>query len=95
MAIDAILGDEERYTATNEGSTQAAEAVLLAARQDAQAFVDEFGQPIDPSATDWDAEAFAMVAADLRLDGDDRNELWPIYQAELVAETARLAGEAS
>lgn len=70
-------------------------AVVRAAHEDAAAFVEEFGEALDPAATDWDAEAFATSRGSAPLYDVLPEELWdaawPIYQAALVAETERLA----
>lgn len=69
----------------------AKEAVLEEAMSDALAFVEEFGEPIDPASTDWDGEAWGEVCRHYSLDAFEfYDELWPIYQAALVAETVRL-----
>lgn len=64
--------------------------VRKAARADAALFVDEFHEVIDPTTTDWDAVAWSDTRESLPLTQDEAERLWPIYQAELVAETERL-----
>lgn len=67
-----------------------AAAVVDEARRDARAFVEEFGEAIDPAETDWDGEAWAM--ADSRRAAEEAGlDLWPLYQETLVIETRRLA----
>ncbi len=60
----------------------------------ANVFVAEHNEPIDPDATDWDAEAWAVdrhtLAVDERLVVDGRDALWLVYQDALVCETERL-----
>lgn len=76
--------------------------IETAARETAKLFVDEFGEPLDPAATDWDGEAWAhdrtafSVALRQALDRSDPlyDEAWRAYDAALVAETERLCGEA-
>jgi hypothetical protein len=61
------------------------------AREAAAGFVEEFGEPINPSKTDWDGEAWFNDRLDLGIDDDDDVEAgWPIYQTALVAETRNL-----
>jgi hypothetical protein len=68
--------------------TPTTEAVLEA-KSDAVLFADEFpGETLDPAATDWDASAWQMSDLSKR---DDADALWPVYQAALVVEVARLA----
>jgi hypothetical protein len=72
------------------------EAIRVEAKRDAQLFVDEFGEALDPSETDLDGEAWAM--ADVKrelLSDEDLQRGWEIYQSELVRETKRLAVLAS
>jgi hypothetical protein len=64
--------------------------VIAEAKKDAALFVEEFGEPIDPFKTDWDADAWADAAQNLGLDNDEYAMLWEAYQTELVAETERL-----
>lgn len=71
-------------------TAEQANAVKAEARIDAACFVDEFGEALDPAATDWDATAFDGVASKLDL-GAERDALWPVYQTELVAATRCLA----
>ena len=47
------------------------------------------GEVLDPSETDWDATAWDVDSAGLSR--EMRKELWPVYQAALIAETERLA----
>jgi hypothetical protein len=58
------------------------------ARAAAAGFFEEFGEALDPERTDWDATAWGED--NRHLPEADRDELWPIYQSELVAETERL-----
>ena len=81
-------------TATKTDYDKAKEAVLIEAKSDALAFFEEFGEPLDPALTDWDGVAWTDVVSHYNLSAFDFcDELWPIYQAALVAETKRLCGE--
>lgn len=65
--------------------------VVAEAKRDAVLFVEEFGTPLDPAATDWDGTAWEV--ADVRSDAEDAGALdaaWEVYSAALVAETKRL-----
>jgi hypothetical protein len=69
------------------------------ARRDAKLFVDEWNEPIDPSATDWDATAWGDNLSVLKRSNWTEVELnqdwlFPHYQAWLVSETERLVSEA-
>lgn len=64
-------------------------AVIEEAKKDAQLFVDEWNEPLDPETTDWDATAWADVQVKLHFNGSFEN-LWELYQSTLVAETERL-----
>jgi hypothetical protein len=69
------------------------ETVLVEAASDALQFVEEFHEPLDPTATDWDGQAFGATCDQYHLRSFPRcDDLWPIYQAALVAETRRLCG---
>jgi hypothetical protein len=72
-------------------STTQINAAKSEARIDGASFVDEFGCALDPASTDWDAEAYAVYCQDRGIEGADKNALWPLYQAELVAATQYLA----
>lgn len=65
-------------------------AVKCEARLDAVSFVDEFSEALDPAATDWDGEAWAIACSKLSLPKADIDALWPVYQGELVAATRYL-----
>jgi hypothetical protein len=75
-------------------TNERAEEVRDAARADAELFVDEFHAPLDPAKTDWDAVAWGETSRELRLEKDEDEALWPVYEAELVAETERLCAVA-
>lgn len=66
--------------------------VLITAAQ----FVDEFGEPLDGSKTDWDAEAWdddrrkLSFAKNLKSDSSLYAEAWDYYADLLEAETAAL-----
>jgi len=66
--------------------------VIAEAKSDALAFVNEFHESLDPTATDWDSEAWSNVCEHLLRGSGHTDNLWPIYQATLVAETERLCG---
>lgn len=62
------------------------------ARRDAALFVAEFGEPLDPSETDWDGSAWALASSEI--DGADQIENgFELYQSALIAETERLCAE--
>lgn len=70
------------------------------ARETAAVFANEFpGEALDPAATDWDGEAWAMDRRELERDAEQeeidwlRESGWKVYQKALVAETKRLAAE--
>jgi hypothetical protein len=69
------------------------------ARRDAKLFVDEWDEPIDPAATDWDSTAWGDCLRELRTRGDwtpdelGQDWLFPHYQSWLVKETERLVSE--
>lgn len=60
------------------------------AKETAAMFVEEFAEALDPAATDWDSTAWGEDSRGLPSEAKD--DLWPIYQAALVAETERLVG---
>jgi hypothetical protein len=63
------------------------------ARKDAKLFVRQFGEPLDPSKTDWDATAWTQVACALRGAAWTDKEIdyyKCYYDAKLVSETERL-----
>lgn len=67
------------------------------ARDDAASFVEEFGEPIDPAETDWDATGFGDLRRELQLDDylseDGIEKCYRSYVETLVAETRRLTHE--
>src|SRR3990172_4651637 len=62
--------------------------VINFAREDALAFVREFGEHINPAATDWDAVAWQFCK--LGQYEVIRDELWPIYSRELYRASTEL-----
>ncbi len=72
------------------------ERIEARARGDAQSFFDEFGEALDPEATDWDATAWQDCGGAADALGSDRaaeqvDAAFPYYQGILVSETVRLA----
>lgn len=63
------------------------------AKRTAALFFEEFGEPLDPAETDWDATAWDFDAGDLRLSDTQQDKYWDFYQAALIAETYRLCGQ--
>ncbi len=68
------------------------EEIEKRAKLTAASFVEEFGEPLDPATTDWDAVAWNEDRRGLGLNpaSSDHDEWWPIYQASLIAETEQL-----
>jgi hypothetical protein len=71
------------------------EAVVKVAKEDARLFFQEFQQPLEPTATEWDTTAWqdsrdVVEAVD---EEADPAEYWEVYSETLVAETQRLADE--
>jgi hypothetical protein len=64
--------------------------VVSEAKKDAAIFVEEFGEALDPSETDWDGVAWDDVSKNLGIYPDEHGVLWEVYQTELVLETERL-----
>lgn len=60
-----------------------------AAREAADLFLEEFGEPLDPAQTDWDGAAWENDSAGLS--EDEQDFFWPIYQETLVNRTKHLA----
>lgn len=58
---------------------------------DARVFFGEFHRALNPSATDWDAVAWQLC--DLGDYEDLRDQLWPQYQAQLIAVSRIMAAE--
>mgnify|MGYP003516671842 FL=1 len=72
--------------------------IMAAAKATAALFVDEFGEALDPSATDWDSTAWETDSSDLSFRDEIENcwgEAWSLYQNALVIETQRLVEVAS
>ena len=70
------------------------ELIMAAAEATAQVYVDEFCQPLDPSATDWDRVAWQEDRRDIpgneEWTGGEDMEAWELYQATLVRSTEDL-----
>jgi hypothetical protein len=67
------------------------DAVVVAqALHDAKLFVEEFDDWMDPAKTDWDAESWNRAVSTLGLDDEQRDRLWPVYDAALEAATFRM-----
>jgi len=66
--------------------------IVKRAKATAGSFVEEFGEPLDPETTDWDAVAWQDDRRDMGFDpsSSDYDEWWPVYQIALIAETERL-----
>lgn len=68
-------------------------AIEFAAAEDAHVFVDEFpGEYLDPSKTDWDAEAWSAYSESRNLKGVEGS--FELYQSTLVEEVRRLVEDA-
>lgn len=74
-------------------TTNQKDEITRLATETARMFVDEFGEQIDPAATDWDAVAWDDDRRKLSFSLEDANygEAWEFYSDELV----RLTGEMS
>jgi len=77
-------------------TTEQRNEIETAAKATAALFVEEFGEPLDPATTDWDATAWETDRSDLSfrdlLDDQVIYVLaWDLYDRTLVAETERLA----
>lgn len=57
------------------------------AKRTAALFFEEFGAPLDPAKTDWDATAWNFDAGELRLSDAKKDRYWDFYQSSLVSET--------
>lgn len=61
------------------------------ARETAKLFAEEFNEPFDSEASDWDATAWEEDRKGLDLEGDDHyGECWDWYVRCLEEETYRL-----
>jgi hypothetical protein len=72
------------------------EKIVKRAKEDAEEFVDEFGEALDGATTDWDATAWGFAEADILGDEvpkEDREGGWTLYSDVLEAETRRLVNE--
>ena len=67
-----------------------AELIALLAKADAASFVAEFNCELDPSETDWDAVAWGLC--DLGDFEADRDDLWPLYEAQIAFHTKSMIG---
>ena len=75
------------FELTDEAKTE----VIAQAKQDAELFVDEFNEQIDPKTTDWDAVGFGECRFSFHTnDPKTHDEAWELYQTTLVEETGRL-----
>jgi hypothetical protein len=77
-------------TAACEHAARARELAIGTAKLFAEENPGEF---LDPAATDWDADAWGKDSAEFPV--EHREDLWPLYQQALVAETVRLDRKAS
>lgn len=69
--------------------------IVAEAKADAALFVEEFNEALNPAATDWDAEAWALGDAHHAADASESSgDGWELYQSTLIAETLRLVTEA-
>ena len=73
----------------NANTTRAIDFVIQLALNDAKLFVEEFGEPLDSSTTDWDATAWELC--DLGEFEPDRSALWETYRSVLESESEGLA----
>jgi len=75
-------------------TTTQQEQIIEAAHEAAQMFVDDFAEPLDPLATDWDDEAWA--ADKKHIDSydtwthEESQEAWLLYEHTLVNKTEEL-----
>ncbi len=60
------------------------------AMEDAVAFVEEFEEPLDPSATDWDGTAWSDLVRTLNLTSDQAGSLWPLRTSSLSVGAASM-----
>jgi len=63
------------------------------AKESARAFVEEFGEALDPSKTDWDAIAWVEDRRHVKhfgMAGIEDVEAWEMYQAVLITETKNI-----
>ena len=60
------------------------------AAQDAWEYVQQHGEPLDPSMSEWDWAAWRVCARQFGLDPDRERELWSVYQDALVEATERM-----
>jgi hypothetical protein len=92
--LETYTTDAPVPTLADQGTDMNATLDKLVAQkacEDAALFVEEFAAPLDPAATDWDAEAWTVSRRELNLTPEQADALWPVYQSALVAETQRLA----
>src|SRR5262245_56563730 len=89
--INCQIGQQRRFKMMTQ---EQVDRIKAKAEETAQMFVDEFGEPLNPSMTDWDATAWQEDGRALFGDnGELRDEGWPIYQKTLIAETEFLAAQ--
>ena len=75
---------ETRWEVVDGVAELCAEEITAAAKADAVAFYDEFGEALDPDATDWDAVAWEVSAEGLGLSERDAALAFAVYQEALV-----------
>jgi hypothetical protein len=68
--------------------------VIELAKRDAELYVREFDEPLNPGATDWDTVQWSNHCRTELTDltSDEIRESWSIYQLTLVTETGELSG---
>lgn len=68
------------------------EEIIKQAKEDAQMFVDEFHEQLNPAKTDWDAVGFQSCNFSFHTkDQQTYDEAWDLYQSTLVEETGILS----
>jgi hypothetical protein len=86
--IQGLLKEKDEAVAATREELKA--AITAKAKSDAKLFVEEFNEPLDSSATDWDSEAWGEARRELRLPRESWNWGWEIYSEALAAETSAL-----
>lgn len=90
----SITSDIELTDNIFELPESAKEEVTKEAKKDAQLFVDEFNEPLNPAETDWDSEGFNNCQFSFHTnDTKTYDESWSLYQSTLVAETKLLCAD--
>ena len=89
--IEVNGGDLELSDNVFELTEVAEEEVTKQAKEDAEIFVDEWNEDLNPTQTDWDAEGFQNCQFSFHTqDQKTYDQAWNLYQSALAAETKRL-----